>query len=762
MNPKHVNPNTPRRTARAPYNFVPLPEKVVVVTEPLPGHDVYSGLTGRITCTLTTQSPLYTRSGMTPEDFKAYGDKAFHELPEDQQEKRAEFFIRPGEDTPTIPASSLRGMLRALIEIAGYAKMQWITDEPVIFRAVGDTTSLGRYYRDQLLRETGSKRFVPLMTAGYIERNGAGWAIRPAQNISGSTFARIMIDSIPDKLPAWHSSKNARQIWVTLGANDFQPVRGGFLHLKYIPVLEATGAPQAGFQEGVLAYSGPMSSKRREAVVFPPDTGATPIPIPDEMVRLYQEQISQEQKALLGDQGALAAHQPVFYVVDKAEKLKFFGHVMMFRFPYKKTALDLTPPDLRSADAVDIAEALFGFVGADANDTRQSCAGRVSFLDAQLIPEQDDIWMSAHSITPKILGGPKHTSFQHYLTQQEPDDVETGQYDKSGTPKTELRLDHYASPPPHETQIRGHKLYWHRGAVGRAEIEEADTRKVGKAPKQYTRIRPVRVGVTFEFDMHFENLRDFELGALLWALTLPGEAGKTYCHRLGMGKPLGMGSVMADANLVLSDRSGGRYAALFSGDDWHLAEDRAADVKTYVDAFETYVLDRMDPAERGGAPALKDVERIKMLLTMLEWREATQDWLGKTRYMQIEPDNEYKRRPVLPDQIRVVEGPGQVQPTAQARKQAQAQPMPPRTPAKPSPKPAKPRDAKIIEVTGSYIKVELDGKQVNIQLDELSERGKDVKERQRLYPLGDTIQVYVVGESKKSGKPRLTTKLPVT
>jgi CRISPR-associated protein (TIGR03986 family) len=43
----------------------------------------------------------------------------------------------------------------------------------------------------------------------------------------------------------------------------------------------------------------------------------------------------------------------------------------------------------------------------------------------------------------------------------------------------------------------------------------------------------------FEFDIHFTNLSEVELGALVWLLQLPDE----HFHRFGGGKPLGFGSV---------------------------------------------------------------------------------------------------------------------------------------------------------------------------------------------------------------------------
>jgi len=256
---------------------------------------------------------------------------------------------------------------------------------------------------------------------------------------------------------------------------------------------------------------------------------------------------------------------------------------------------------------------------------------------------QTGVWLQ--QITPKILSSPKPTTFQHYLTQQQPDELDSGKRDKKGNPKMELRLDHYASPPPHPTTIRGYKLYWHRGEVGLYDLEE-QSRMDWSTDTQHTSIKPVKPGVTFRFRIYFENLRDYELGALLWALILPGEPEKDYCHSLGMGKPLGMSAVKITPTLYLGDRAS-RYSKLFEGDDWHRGEIRCPDLQPFIRAFEHFVLDRMDKQERGQAQSLREVERIQMLLRILEWPGPDPNL---TRYMALE---EFKKRPVLPDPLNI-------------------------------------------------------------------------------------------------------------
>jgi CRISPR-associated protein (TIGR03986 family) len=183
------------------------------------------------------------------------------------------------------------------------------------------------------------------------------------------------------------------------------------------------------------------------------------------------------------------------------------------------------------------------------------------------------------------------------------------------------------------------------------DIIEGNQARIAKAKTQYTQIMPVKSGVTFHFRIYFENLTDVELGALLWVLRLPPR----HLHKIGMGKPLGMGSVEIKPTLHLLDRAS-RYKWLFDRRGWFEGDPITALESDFVQAFEGFVLRLMDTKEKGTATCLAEVERIQTLLKMLEGdgpvSAADRDLL---EYMEIEHGpgrvNEYKERPVLPDPL---------------------------------------------------------------------------------------------------------------
>lgn len=647
MNPKHSNPTIKRRDrdgnefwAHAPYNFVPLPEKVVTYEEykdDIPGHDAYTGLTGFIECLFETRSPLYTRCAMDPEFFRQWGDKSFYELPEEQKNELARFFSLDDAQSPIIPGSSLRGMVRALVEIASFSKVQPVTNQHLVYRAVADKSSLGIGYRNCLLQKVGHNTYEFRMFAGYMRKRGVLWEIVPAQPLNGAAFARVEKSDIPNNLTEWHDARNAHRIYVSLAPlKDYSHARGQ-VYLRYVKVTRANPDFASSLQEATLVKTGQIGRKHQEFVFGLPETDPEKfIPLDQDLVDAYKEQLTDSQEKLLGDNGVLQDWQPVFYLMDEG-KLVFFGHAMMFRLPYLSSPADFVPELLHDVAKTDLAEAVFGYVETtESKDRPQARAGRIFFCDAEL-ESDDDPWLSDDPITPKVLGSPKPTTFQHYLVQDK----------KNHDPDVKQQLAHYATPIQ-ETIIRGHKLYWHRDNVTLDEIEEKPE-KINRAPKQYTRMKPVKTGVTFGFRIYFESLHDFELGALLWALTLPGEAGKDYCHSLGMGKPLGLGAIKISPTLYLSDRIA-RYTKLFSGEDWQRSEQNEPDMQQFIRVFESFVLRRMHDKERGQAKSLRDVERIKMLLKILEWPGPNR---SLTEYMKIEPINEYRERPVLPDPLNI-------------------------------------------------------------------------------------------------------------
>jgi CRISPR-associated protein (TIGR03986 family) len=497
-------------------------------------------------------------------------------------------------------------------------------------------------------------------------------------------------------------------------------------HLRYRKVTSFKACDTPDHTKGTLVVTGPMQNKKR-TFVFVPLVTPEEIEIPhdasaddpnttlidqfhdDDQLTKWQRDafpIGKPKGAKRAEPGWLRDGEPVFFLRENGG-LIFFGRAQMFRLPYQNRPLNLVPKALRSPEDVDYAEAIFGYVRASnelkdmlqrkvfseepmQGDPRRAYASRVFVTDAEPLKDYspEELWSEDndnHVVTPKILASPKPTAFQHYLTQQ--------------NPNNSRELDHYDSPPPHKTVIRGHKRYWHqddrtakdlRPEPNSPNVDAQGT--VDPTSKQHTQFKPVKSGVQFTFRVYFENLSDEELGALCWTLhplgdeAVMSDPAKGYCHSLGMGKPLGMGAVKLDATLHLTNRPT-RYGSLFSGDNWQTGETSAGEsfsgvagiehLKRRTQKFEEHILRELNNPTMPGSGAqcqhLRDLKRIGMLLKMMEWpghpatpaphglespsNRVLNDGTPNTRYMTIQllgvtnPQlkNEYRNRPVLPD-----------------------------------------------------------------------------------------------------------------
>ncbi len=603
--------------AKAPFNFVPLNKKIIPA-EGLPFQSKSSGFledrnSGYIECELETITPLFIGQG------------------KDHYGESAKFFNVKSK--VEIPGSSIRGMIRTLVQIVSWSKFKFFNNDRLYYRWIAENfknfKNLREHYESKMSSEEfsndGTKKRSYRFYAGYLEKEGFDYYIIPAKSSSGFI-------------------------------NGFR-------------MEKATGK---------------MNNKKNYWVIAPKDDTSDKIPVPEEVIESYRNdkfrKIKNVDPLRRADKGEDA---PCFYTVKvnkKGEKVvKSFGHTGFYRIPYDKTIRNFVTQEFieqgdNAKTQYDIDEAIFGRVKGNEEDL-DSFAGRVYFESAKLVPseEKNIFWGEC---VPKILSTPKPTAFQLYLEQKRGQD-----------------LRHYDSD---DTQIRGYKLYWHRwnnndphfweesnlefkkeiekvfqkyginieefDFIERnkkiyikkrySQIKDENLKKAIRGyllltnDSQYSIINPIKPKIKFRFRIRFENLTKRELGALLFVLDLP----KEHYHKLGMGKPLGLGSVKISPKLYLIDRKK-RYSKLFEGNNWNLMEKQEENIDSYKKDFEEYILENL--GLDGTFGRLWDVERMQQLKTLLDWGNTKlKNWIKRTEYM---PRGEFKERCILPTPKEVVE-----------------------------------------------------------------------------------------------------------
>ncbi|NMB38945.1 MAG: TIGR03986 family CRISPR-associated RAMP protein [Firmicutes bacterium] len=578
------------RVSKAPYNFIPLNDNDKVVQgQKRPDSDCYykqdnvNGLrrfNGYVDCKLETITPLYIRDTYTAEELKKK---------EDSNKDNPEFFSPAG--AIRIPGSSLRGMTRTLVEIMSWGKFGPFEDKRLFYRGLADISNLEREYQNNMSsydRETRKSTYK--FNAGYLKKEGFNYYIIPGKVENGKQFRQI-------------AKRDNDESFVVERQNDG----------KY------------------LVISGNIGNKKHDWLINEPDFKQK-IPVSEIDVKeyildenRYEDKNKKDSKEKCdGNLLRLISISkdkmtPCFYVLwkdDKGRERVSFGHTGYFRLAFQYTIGDHIPAELKKEEITDMAEAIFGKVSKVSKD--DTFASRVFFEDAFLEPGQSNVYLSEQPLTPKILSNPKPTTFQHYL-EQDPN-------------CSQRSLNHWNNQGK---SIRGNKLYWHRKASDWKF--EGDKRK---SEKQLTSIKPVKANTKFMFKIRFENLSEAELGAILFALDLP----KGHYHKLGMGKPLGLGSVKIMPTLFIIDRES-RYNRLFNGEKWHLGIEQV-ETKEFKEAFEKYVLENIN-----SSVPLWDHKRMKQLKTMLDWSNTEiNGWHEETEYLAL---SEFKKRQVLPRPIEV-------------------------------------------------------------------------------------------------------------
>ncbi|MBL8234008.1 MAG: TIGR03986 family CRISPR-associated RAMP protein [Bryobacterales bacterium] len=657
----------PERAGRAPYNFVPLPKEPRWYHEPpmdqTVAEDGQKRFSGHIDVKLRSLTRFYVRGMRTLAQFK-----------QDEAQRREEKASpRPGafqvSNRYAIPGSSLRGMIRTLVEILGASPLDPINAEHQLFyRAVASDDqpySNGKRntsfdpnavaYKKYLSKGRGTHAdpVCPIAKAGYLSVKNGKWTITPAsKDRSGaqwyraaSALSHAAIDLFPDgdwkPVRVWFEEPKA----LTL---DSYPHSGKYFEFGIVKKLSIQ--PVKGYKEGYLVRSGEIPRKFLQWIIRGPVTDpASMVVMSPQDVEAYCFDRDHRSNAKIA-YTEKSQKEPCFYVEWKdfdGESHVTIGHTGHFRIPYEKLMGMANPCARRTDDSRwDLAQAVFG---RTTTASRKGRATRVFFEDAisAVAPDPNQEAIRA------VLGTPKPTYYPHYLVQ-ESEEIEAaihwdGQWAEGP-----------ATVHPEKAVVRGWKGYLHRGDDAPFQIPGSDSRKKEQV-KVATSFSPAPRGVELESRIRFENLDAVELGALLTALDLPPK----HAHRIGMAKPLGFGSMALSSKLTLTTHAE-RYGTFFGrADDGSLllttggkeADDK--ETRGFKAAFAKWALGIEDAKEDAKEDLWKLLDqeagdaaeraRLKELRALLRCGDLAstdpktspagtswQDWQNATRYLAFD------------------------------------------------------------------------------------------------------------------------------
>lgn len=521
---KDGNQRAALKAISAPYNFVPLSNWIFLpawgkdVSHDIPFQD---GLSGALHYTLTADTHLLVGGKQTKPGSGKPGEVKPFQLPDGRY---------------AIPGSSLKGLLRSVVEIAGFGRMSKVDEVRPGLRDISTADSVyamrvrGKVGTGFLRQhKDGSHAIIPCSMTRLNHRD-----LETALHLQPPIFKARQ--TVKDKYASWEAlcaerQKNPQQLSFELGHPDATRLYEGSLH--GVPVLT-----------GQISDSTKPRGKHRDFVFYccKPDQA---IPVPNDVwrdfLRIHGDEDGKpgmswpgywKAKYRAGDQ------VPVFYVQDRG--LLRIGLAYMPKLAGDFSTHDMichtNPGHLQAPGAqhgYDLADLLFGAINGE--NQADALRGRVN---CEVALAQGKPQTMLQPVT--ILNGPKPSYFPNYITQPADPNPKIWQLKPGQQYATYIESGNSKAPT-----LRGFKRYPVRPLqdtkVQTLTSEQEDNKKVQVV------LHTLPPQTRFGGRIVFHNLKPVELGALLWALTWGGDAALR--HSLGMGKPFGFGQVHCDLDL---------------------------------------------------------------------------------------------------------------------------------------------------------------------------------------------------------------------
>lgn len=573
-----------------PYHFVPavdeerpddLPKEDFPLKSNHVRHDRYvdGSYSGRVICRLTTETPTFIGATRTREAT-------------DQTPAEVAPFLLNGK--PAIPASSLRGLISSIAEAASNSALRVLENRAFSFRQTMDdkppsaigmvVVENGNFHLRPLtlptLRvRTGMPAKLPSEYKGVFQEPNLKVYVGNRYEPTGKPTildATFPFETFSVERPIYYGLKLRKRSWsgtLEFPDDDKQYRRNNQYLLSQWPLVredprlwnEIPDNEKSQYTRGIMRVLGcagrdiPKPKKHEIFIPYPVAAEQWPsIPILKSAVDRFHE-LADERTDETSKSPELLPYEPrgtkrnpdkskksfrlkegdlVFFKptddgkavdeiafssiwrgrvegkwksgIDAARAADFFGEIDP----------DLTPFD-HLRQKITLAEQLFGFVEDEKADDKKSAlalAGRVYFSHAQTSAGKECF---LPAVTLRILDSPKPPSPALYFKYREG----RNEY----ITKRELNLDDHVP--------QGRKLYLHHRPQ---DIQQESWRTHNnERNKQKVKVTLIKPQTVFYFHVDFDNLSPREIGLLLYALKPTAE----FRHKLGMGKPLGLGAV---------------------------------------------------------------------------------------------------------------------------------------------------------------------------------------------------------------------------
>ena len=629
------------KTFLNPYNFIrPIYRKRephhVLGNCPPPPHDRYVGRTGRITCKLTVETPLFVTDSHAVEIRKIEQKDESGKGMGIMKDHPVYRFFR-SKEKPTIPASTLRGTIRSIFEASTNSCFSSFTEKKLSYHySTGENTGKAPWLVPARVETHGDKCYLRLLPGAsnlqiipddldQLKKGPRGeqyaawlyryWPIKPSGSLTKT-------DRINRQTRNFQSTRRkGGEVSVNgLGHGDevfalIERRQHAHPHIRYWDVLEVESAQttQAELElkrritdsrnqkvvRGWLCLNNKnIETKHSERLFYAlcDPRNHTVVELPEEVQKAYELLIEdyQERHSKIVNKLKADAKSPEKSYNNKPALSRFIfstldRKVQTGTLVYAMLSGSIDKPIVDFIVPVSVPRVGYERSIADLLDpTNESSHLHRCTQYEELCPACRTFgWV--HDAPEKDV---EITAFASRIRFSQ------AEFDKDDLQQGERTLAILSSPKPTTTlfylkksqstlpdggtdydssnaHLRGRKLYRHHYKL---YWEEA-TRSSEDGSDQNRTIREfMPKGKSAEFTVEFHNLADEELGALLWSL----ELDEGMFHRVGYGKPLGFGSVNIEIIKLQLLHPTSRYSSNLQ-DGW---DDVTAQCSKLVQAFK--------------------------------------------------------------------------------------------------------------------------------------------------------------------------------
>ncbi len=478
-----------------PYTFVPIRTEKIQRQN---GEAYYAKgnlHTGVLECTLQVKTPL-----AIPNIEKAFPD------PKHSDHVCYPFYRE--DDQAVIPGSSLRGMLRSVYEtITGSCFSTMKADTPLSSRDRQYVPGILRKENGTMVLYNADRYRIPM---GKIVTSTAN---QKKREIIGADGAVLKTGD-----------------WVQFTCDRRKRV------IKLEKMTEDRTKSFGNCQSGILMIGEPSRNKKSEGILV---LGKQELYSESQLKLAYErllqtlsfyrnQSINRNLGSSKTDHHGYAGYEelnlesgiPLWFKGDSKQNSIHFSYAGIGRMVFQNSLNDLVGQLDRCRDRKAVCPAclMFGMVGGSGE--QQGLGGRIRVTNAYA-GEKPKLEYE----TLKILGMPRNSYFPFYAQNE------------SGK-KSVLSYDDQSA------SISGRKFYWHHNM----ETESIALGSYGTKEKSNQNATMELVmpdnSAEFSFKIYYDGISEEQLRALIWAVTLgENDVRGTQCHKLGHGKPLGLGSV---------------------------------------------------------------------------------------------------------------------------------------------------------------------------------------------------------------------------